>query len=54
MLTSANADLALPLRIGQLFIGDLVEFQILGGINDARAHRKAKPVAICIAELLRN
>ena len=55
VLAGADADLALPLRVGELFIGDLVLLDaILRRVDHARAHRNAGPVSIRIAILRRH
>ena len=55
VLAGADADLALPLRIGELFIGDLVLLDaVLRGVDHARAHRDAGPLAVGIAKLRRH
>ena len=55
VLAGADADLALPLGIGELFIGDLVLLDaVLRGVDHARAHRNAGPLAVGIAVLRRH
>ena len=50
VLAGADADLALPLRVGELLIGDLVLLHaLLGGIDDAAAQADAEPMALRIA-----
>ena len=45
VLAGADADLALPLRVGELLIGDGVLLHaLLGDVDHARAHRDAVPV----------
>ena len=52
VLAGADADLALPFRIGKLFIGDIALLHpILGGIHHARAHRDAIPMTFRVAIL---
>ena len=47
VLAGADADLALPLRVGELLIGDRVLLHaLLRGVDDARAHRDAVPGAV--------
>ena len=55
VLAGANADLALPFRIGEIFVvqGSLLH-AILRGIDHARAHRNAVPVPLGIAILGRH
>ena len=55
VLAGADADLALPLRVGEFLIGDRVLLHaILRGVDDARAHRDAVPMTLGIAELRRH
>ena len=55
VLAGADADLALPLGIGELFVGDLVLLDaILRGVDHTGAHRDAGPVSIGIAILRRH
>ena len=55
VLAGADADLALPLRIGELFVGDRVLLDaVLRGVDHARAHRDAGPMAVGIAVLRRH
>ena len=55
VLAGADADLALPLGIGELFVGDGVLLDaVLRGIDHARAHRNAGPVTVGIAVLRRH
>ena len=55
VLAGADADLALPLGVGEFFIGDLVLLDaILRGVDHAGAHRNAGPVSIGIAILRRH
>ena len=54
VLAGADADLALPLRVGQFLVGDRVLLHaLLRGVDDARAHRDAVPVAVRVAVLRR-
>ena len=55
VLAGADADLALPLRVGELLVGDRVLLHaLLRGVDHARAHRDAVPVAFRIAVLRRH
>ncbi|MCY1303884.1 hypothetical protein D9M70_536120 [compost metagenome] len=55
VLAVAGADLALPLRIGKFFIGDVVLGDaVLGSVDDAAARGEAEPVAVRIAEMCRD
>jgi hypothetical protein len=55
VLAVTGADLALPLRVGKLLIGDLVLCDaVLGRVDDARARGQAEPVAVRIAILGRD
>ena len=47
VLAGADADLALPLRVGEFLVGDRVLLHaLLRGVDDARAHRDAVPGAV--------
>src|SRR5690606_17397073 len=53
VLAAAHANLAFPLGVGELFIGDRVLIDaILGGVDDTATHGQAEPVTLGIAILL--
>ena len=54
MLAGADANLAFPFRVGELFVGDLVLLDaFLRRVDNARPHRNAVPVAFGVAVLRR-
>ncbi len=55
VLAGADADLALPFRIGEFLVGDRVLLHaLLRGVDHARAHRDAVPVAVRVAKARRD
>jgi len=54
MLTRANAQLAAEFFVVELLIGDAVEVEILGRVDDAGAARQGKPVTVSVAQRFRN
>ncbi|MNE90825.1 hypothetical protein D3C80_1883730 [compost metagenome] len=54
MLAGTNADLALPLRICQVFIVEGGKVEILRRIENAGTHGKCEPVALGVAKFRRN
>ena len=52
VVSRAHAELALPLGVGQLLIGDRLDGRAVnGGIDHARAHGEAEPLVSCITEI---
>ena len=52
VLAGTGADFALPFRISELLIGDLVGGDtVIGGIDDAGTRGEAKPMPLAVAEV---
>lgn len=52
MLPRADADLALPFRLGEVFIGKARKIQVLLGVKHPRPLRQREPVAVLVAQVL--
>ena len=51
MLAGAGADLALELRVGEILVADRGHAQLLGRVDEARAHRQGEPIAVRVAHV---
>ena len=54
VLARADADPPLPFGVRQILVGDRVKLQVLGRIDDARAHRQGEPLVARVAQVFRD